>query len=669
VSTVSESRKPLDQWLPPEGVGNPLACIATSFTFEVDFFEQQCLARFLGLDWKRGEGDDLAFMIEQEEKLAETRVTVLVDRTSANEGRSLRWDLLPVAVRGGVMHAKVCLLVWERLVRAIVGSANLTSAGYRQQLEAQMVLDASAESELPTRVMIELIEAVRALARRAPGDADQPGPKHRAFSTLDDAARRLTAFGERRERRGGPRLRVIAGAPGNPVLDAFDAIWQGGPPRSATVLSPFFDAVDQSLTVEELARRLAARGRAEVSFVVASEQLESRQRIQAPSSLIRSLPNRTEGCLRSLRFSKDEEPRVLHAKVLTLANEHQVAVLIGSSNFTEAGLAIGGKANLEINIALGAHRDSAASEALLRLIPAGDQLLLKEVDWTPEPPEEEQHEPMLPWGFSQALIEPLPDPALILRLDSELPPRWWVRDHAGKLLADSERWAAAGRPRPLRVALSDDVLPYFLRVDWVAPEGRLSATWPVNVTDTAALPPPEELRHLPVDALIAALASSRPLHESLSRELKSTNRSGVVDDLNPLQRFSETGQLLRRTKRVSLALAGLRERLERPAASEEALTWRLTGPFGPAAIAEGLLEQARQPRAVCGEASFLLAELALTLTRVDWERTGRLLNGGTRVARKHARSALAAVRELRDQADEDPRLAAYVDRAFTRAKL
>lgn len=41
-----ESRKLLEAWLPPEGAGRPVACLATSFTFDPDFFETQCLGRF-----------------------------------------------------------------------------------------------------------------------------------------------------------------------------------------------------------------------------------------------------------------------------------------------------------------------------------------------------------------------------------------------------------------------------------------------------------------------------------------------------------------------------------------------------------------------------------------------------------------------------------------------
>ena len=39
----------LDHWSPPEGAGNPVAVLATTFTFQADFFDEDCLARFLSL--------------------------------------------------------------------------------------------------------------------------------------------------------------------------------------------------------------------------------------------------------------------------------------------------------------------------------------------------------------------------------------------------------------------------------------------------------------------------------------------------------------------------------------------------------------------------------------------------------------------------------------------
>ena len=671
---MSDSRKPLEHWLAPAGAGKPLACLATSFSFDIDFFEQECLGRFLGLDWRRNEGDDgLAFLIEQEEKLAETRVSAIVDRASAIEGRSLRWDLLPVGVRGGVMHAKVCLLVWENLVRCVIGSANLTPDGYRRNLEAQCVFDTSAESGPPAQVFREAIDALRSLVARAPGDKRKQGPKREALATLADAERRLAEFGERPARRGEPRIAIVQGGPDDAVLDGFGRVWKGGPPRSATVLSPFFDAPEGNAAAPALVERLAAKGNARIRFVVDAElpaQPGSRVPVQVAPAVLESVPGRIDCELRALKPTDERELRRLHAKAILLESASHRAVLVGSSNFTRPGLGLGNPANLEINVAIGAARDSEAGAALVDLIPVGDRIEPEETEWEPEPPDDEPEQPELPWGFLEALVDPVPPATLRLRLDpTELPARWAVHDPGGGALTDSALWESEGRPDSLKVPITSDELPFYLQVTWSGADRESEANWPVNVTDKVALPPPEELRSLPVDALLKALASTRPLHEGLTEALRSPARESPGGELDPVARFAATGQLMRRARLASQAFVGLRDRLERPAATEEALAWRLQGPFGPKAIAEGLLDQAEAGGSVRGETSFLLAELSLTLSRVDWRRSGRLLRGGTRIARSQARQALGELHALRNRAEEDERLAAYVERAFAEAKL
>lgn len=671
---MSDSRKPLEHWLAPEGAGKPLACLATSFSFDIDFFEQECLGRFLGLDWRRNEGDDgLAFLIEQEEKLAETRVSVIVDRASATEARSLRWDLLPVGVRGGVMHAKVCLLVWENLVRCVIGSANLTPAGYRRQLEAQCVFDTSVGSGPPTAVIREAIDALRSLVARAPGDRREPGPTREALATLEDAERRLAEFGERPAKRGEPRIAIVQGGPDRSVLDGIGQVWKGGPPRSATVLSPFFDSPEGNTAAPALVEHLAAKGRARMTFVVETEvpaQPGSRVRVQVAPALLESIPDRIDCELRALKTPEEKELRRLHAKAILLESANHYAVLIGSSNFTRPGLGLGSPANLEINVAIGAAQNSETGAALAGLIPVGDQIEPEQVEWEPEPSDDEPEQPELPWGFLEALLDPAPVAMLRLRLNpAELPASWTVHDPGAAALASSALWESEGSPDTLEIPISGDELPFYLRITWTGGGGELRAIWPVNVTDKVALPPPEELRSLPLDALLKALASTRPLHEGLTEALKSSPLESAGDELDPVARFAATGQLMRRARLASQAFVGLRERLERPAATEEALAWRLKGPFGPKAIAEGLIDQAEAGGSVRGETSFLLAELSLTLSRVDWRRSGRLLRGGTRIARSQARQVLDELHALRNQAEEDKRLAAYVERAFAEAKL
>lgn len=669
---MSDSRKLLDAWLPPEGAGRAVACLATSYTFDPDFFETDCLARFLSLDWKRGEGDDLAFLVEQEERLAETRATVIVDRGYNPEARSLRWDILPVGVRGGVQHAKVALLVWEHAVRFIVTSANLTPAGYRQQLEGGLLLDAFNGSELPESVFDELLTGLREIVVFAPGTAEWPGPKQRALETLDLAARRIRGLGLPALPSRALRLAVASGAPGRPVLGELTRVWRGGPPRRTVVLSPFFDTGEErSLAALALAERLAQRGAVAATFVVPVDDLEGRTIVRAPRAILASLPTRIQTEFCSVRAPAGAEPRRLHAKAILLENEDWTACLVGSSNFTAAGLGLlGGAGNLELNLMLSAPARSAEAEALRSLIPVGDPIAPDQVEWEPEPDDETESEYELPAGFVECLLDPGRDPCLIVRLlPSQLPESWAIRRVEGDLLAGHEEWSERSRPQEIRIALPADKLLFLVEVEWVDGETMKKAGWPVNVTEPGRLPPPEELRDLPVEALLRALASTRPMHEALSAALRQQARFQASPELDPLKRYSDSGQLFARTRRLSAALLGLRRRLERPASNLDALTWRLKGPFGPVELARRMIDEAEHSRtAIPGETSFMLAELALTLAHADWRSTARVLP--IDVVLREARDVLVEVKKLgRKEMPRDPTLARYVRAALAEARL
>ena len=55
--------KLLDAWTPPEGAGDPVGCIATSFTFDSVFFEEECLGRFLRLETDPTEDGPLYLLV------------------------------------------------------------------------------------------------------------------------------------------------------------------------------------------------------------------------------------------------------------------------------------------------------------------------------------------------------------------------------------------------------------------------------------------------------------------------------------------------------------------------------------------------------------------------------------------------------------------------------
>ena len=234
--------------------------------------------------------------------------------------------------------------------------------------------------------------------------------------------------------------------------------------------------------------------------------------------------------------------------------------------------------------------------------------------WEPcfEDDEDGAGTPPLPAAFEEALFSPAPSPALRLILAQGLPQSWLVRVPGGVALVTSETATAGTYALPW----NESTPPFVLEVAWRGASGEdYVASWPVNVTNPAALPPPEALRSLSLEELLEILASTRPLPAAVAAAIEKRHRAGHHLDaaLDPLKRLDSQTFLLRRTKRVARALDRLRERLERPALTREAFEWRLRGVVGPMTLAEAFAREARLP----GEARFNLAELALTLRRAN----------------------------------------------------
>lgn len=662
----------LDLWLPPEDAGSPLGCLATTFTFEADFFEQQCLGRFLGLDTRPGEAaTDIGYLIEREEKLAETPVCVIADRSLNPDSRSLRWDVLTVAGPTGVMHAKVSVLVWEQAVRFIVTSANLSEHAFRRSIELALAFDVQHGSEFWRAVVDDLVGAIERLVLMAPAAGTAAGPRPRALDILNRARDRISAFGlPERPRRGSPRMAVVMPRPGSDAFDGLMSVWSGGPPRWATVMSPYFDVADgPSRAAGRLAAILAKR-EASVDFIVPVEHLGEREIAKVPQALIDAFPKRMDVAIHDVRQPDEAEPRRLHGKLVLLESDGWIAALVGSSNFSAPGLGLDGGGNVEIGLAIGAPQGGTVAKALLELALSGEEVELDSVEYEAvEDPEETQ--PSVPVGFVQVLGDPGPPARLEIEIAGEgLPRAWWMRTPDGQEILDAEGWRRDGGGSVVGVDAPGGELPFNVAIEWRTKAGEAArASLPVNVTDPGRLPAPAELRALPVQALLRALASVRPLHEGVVEAIERHERSraGALDELDPLKRFSPSGQLLHRTREMSAALAGLRERVERPAATLDAFRWRLEGPFGPLAIAEKLIEERRENRSVEGEEAFMLAEIALTLAGVDLKKATRFVPDQFGAMRRALRDTVRDLDSRCKTLPDAPGLDAYVRDAFARA--
>lgn len=589
-------------------------CIASTFTFKADFFETECLGRFLGMDTHPAESDQVAYLIEREEKLAAARVAVLADRRHALEKESLRWDVLGVLVPGAIQHSKIALLAWANHVRVIVGSGNLTEPGYRKNLEVFGALDLDRQHGGDCEAVRAVLNFLGELIEYAVG-ADVPNaPKRRASDALLSVRSQIRNW--QHEQAKSPVL--IFGGPGRSILSQVKEAWPGNsPPRTAYVVSPFFDN-DGTSAANSLLNVLAKRGPRDVYFDVRTESGEDgRTRVFAPLPMIRAVATQADVTVRPVLLEQQGEIRDLHAKMMYFQNDNWCLVLAGSSNFTRAGLGSSSPANFEANLAYSARAVDPERKALDAVWPqiAKDSLDIESESLVWDPLQEEEEAggvPALPAAFEEALFVPGSPSSLVITLREPLPQEWSIHADGGEELLSSSRGIGAGEHS---IAWQAVGVPVVLGVSWKHRDGMAVSSWPVNVSNPATLPPPEALRSLTLDELLIALSSTRPISQAIAEILAQRKNSKRKTDreLDPLKRFDSQSFLLRRTKRLARALERMRERLGRPASSREALEWRIFGPVGPMALAEGYVREA----SFRGEARFCLAEIALTLKRIQ----------------------------------------------------
>jgi hypothetical protein len=623
--------KALDLWQAPKDAGEPLVCIASSFTFDATFFEIECVGRFLQMDNHPSESESVGYLIEREEKLAAAKVCALVDRRHARDKESLRWDIIGVLVPRAIQHSKVSLLVWGNHARVIIGSGNLTEPGYRKNVEIFGAIELSKKDggdRASVEQTIAFLEQVLALGV---GDDAAGTPKDRVRQALSAVRRRVSHWPDHNGASRAPT--PIFGVPKRGVLPQMLEEWpSGGPPRTAWVVSPFFDRPGRDVdTVKALVAGLAQRGSRDITLCVRAQDLPNgRTRVYAPLGLVKAARETCDVEVRSVLRIQDGEIRDLHAKMVCLENEQWSLLLAGSSNFTAAGLTAATGGSCEANLLYRVKVSDPLYRRLNELWPdLGDEALdldSKKLVWDPEPEECEGvgDEVPLPACFRDAIFVPGKEPKLVIQLTAELPRVWGLRVPGGSELLGSTVGTKAGQhDMPWGV----DPVPFVLEVTWQRGDETAVASWPVNVSNPSALPPPDALRDLSLEELLEILGSTRPLQEAVVQVLKKRAKGAkrVDIELDPLKRLDSQTFLLRRTKRVALALDRLRDRLERPALTRDAFEWRLNGAIGPTMLANAFVKEAL----VAGEAKFYLAELALTLKRV---RPQRAADGGVRTA-------------------------------------
>lgn len=670
-SAYDETRaRLLDLWTGDEGYGRPVGCVTTSFTFDAEMFEEQCLARFLSIASNPSETAK-AYLIEREEKLAQCFACVLVDGAHAAANRSLRWHMLPVRVPGGgVLHAKLTLLVWENFIRILIGSANLTEPAYRRNQEVMAPLEFGAESNPAPELLSGCVTFLHRVRRFAPGfDRSDVGPQAALASFLASVERRARSLPA--ADRDEAEVALIPLFPGGPtVVEQLKGLWLGPRPDQAWILSPFFDENARAgATAAAFAGILTARGKRSLHFVGPGRTLpDGTMQIDAPATLQEpshpSLRHAFSIVEQRIEIEGKPEDRPLHAKSVWLEKDVRALYMLGSSNFTAAGLGLHPRHNIELNLAY-MIRDRRSRFGKLCAQSWPQELELDNIanvqflGGEPDSADDADGRP-LPAAFGLALFCLDERGArLELEIGADVPPVFSVLSKEYGPLFDSQSRARDGNPRCVILPWDTKRPPSSLDVHWQDHAGsEWSAPWVVNVADRSVLPPPDELGSLSLSELIEILTSARPLHEVVLRILQrreSQKPSETTLEVDPHKKVDTSRFLLRRMRRIAQALEGMRERLQQPVSSLDALRWRLRGPIGPVALAKRL--SAEDPEG----AAFMIAEVAATLRSVAWRPLGTLYNHAidTEVI-----EITRSLQNLAREAPAPPSLASYVAASF-----
>jgi hypothetical protein len=643
---ASVTRAMLDLWRPPPQAGDPIGCLATTYTFSPGLFDEQCLARFLEID-SEPDREDLAFLLERESRLGGVYAGVLVDHTQAGVEHSLRWDVLPVRIRAGKQHSKLNLLAWSRHVRITVASANLTEPGYRTNYEVAAAVDLTPD-EANTDILAEAVSFLRSLLLLVPGASESPPQVARAEGFLRLVERQVQRW-KPIHRGGTVRQQLVFTIPrtgvDHPERSSLEEAIQacrrrGGAPAKAWIASPFFDAeAEASRVTASLCKHMARDGRRDLRFCVPAIEDDGFNvpRLAAPKALFKT-PPRYQGTVAVdllPTMDGDKNRRPWHAKMLALVSDSYSALMNGSSNFTCAGMGVAEYRNAEANLLTIVDRANNGRKIgqLEAVWPEMERVSdPQSAEWLGasaiHDEEEQAAAKPLPAGFLLATYRAGDERWIVLRIDpAHLPEEWQV--HAcGRYeqeLLSAPGWRERGCPSTMEIAWAPVQPPEKVLVQW----GDYEAFLPLNVEDSRKLPPPAKLEEMSADDMLGILAAADPsaAFRAWARRQHSTDQfdsdldSATPIDLDPLRRHDPNATFLHRVRRRARVLAQLRSNLQRPVWGRQALEWRLRGLVGVEPLADRLLKEFTDADGGADEKLLTLADFLIVLREVDYQPT------------------------------------------------
>jgi len=616
-----------------DGIGQPVACLATTYEFHAGFFESQLLPRFLGQKLDNSE-DEFQFIFERETALATVAISVLVDADKFDAGQTtLSWDQLPIAVPGGVQHSKLTFLVWERLVRLIVASANITTSGYRKNREVFAALDFFDDEEsVPLEILRDALDFLQLLSgwsRALPAATD------RMRSTINEVRQLVGRWQYAPEAftpRERPRAKLILGHPRQDTvaarspLDQLLDFWPTNRLEQVTVVTPFIgqgmtgnDPVLSRLTQLPLSRQTEG-------WLVVPESPQGEEAVRTAVEIPPNFGSQLDAAFGDrggshvvpvpVADTRIDRNRSLHSKAILFQGQKYDVLMVGSSNFTPHGQGIGVhncEANLAVQDTTNYRAGRPTLEQRLDLDHLWDAWLnVADLDWhTPELPNEDKPETMalMPLFFAWASYSQHTG-IIRVKLDRDHPePSQWSVSIAGETRSDAPSLFSRDRTEPDRELLEDSMPEsargahlVALRVCWSDAEGNdHEARLPVSVEDKADILPATDTLNLSVDAIIESLIRGRDPRPpgNTNGKKKPGSGNGIDRTLDSLRSVDTLGYLLYRVRRLGKALEALARRVRGTSPTPHAMRYRLIhDPLGPVRLATAI-SQAELPS--CGD--------------------------------------------------------------------
>lgn len=367
-----ERRRLMNHLRPDEAHGSIVGLLATTFDLDPDFIESDYLPTLLGV----GAWDDTSWAstIKMRRLLQQSDATVVLmdGRRFRGRPRALHLDVLPTIGRAGSkLHAKVTLIVQEKAVRLMVGSANLTTSGYRSNREVGACLVATAQDRSAVPLIRQALNGMRAPLEKwwSPGAQRVATLAAQTIAAWDDAPASADQF--------------VWSYGGLSLAEVFGRAWPDEPVAAVSIVSPFWSDRGAGGPVEQLIEILGRERVKGAKVRLFAEQVSETQKSLRPlvPAALASWDSRELGIDADIvavdpQVSPEEvggradyQPvRPLHAKLIVVEGPRTSLAYIGSANFTHHGWGFAGRqSNIEAGVIL--QRTGTDRRSLAALIP------------------------------------------------------------------------------------------------------------------------------------------------------------------------------------------------------------------------------------------------------------------------------------------------------------